>query len=136
MRARRMIGQGAILDGIFNNLALDGVLQLQGQTLTSNKMTLRATKLRSQLVILADLATGRFNAALVGDIKGLLIPGIGIVDVRSDIRAVPRKGGGLALTGKARADVRRFDNGFLRGLRSEEHTSEIQSLMRISYAVF
>src|SRR3546814_21166480 len=53
---------------------------------------------------------------LVGDIKGLLIPGIGIVDVRSDIRAVPRKGGGLALTGKARADVRRFDNGFLRGL--------------------
>src|SRR3546814_3991317 len=74
MRARRMIGQGAILDGIFNNLALDGVLQLQGQTLTSNKMTLRAAKLRSQLVILADLATGRFNAALVGDIKGLLIP--------------------------------------------------------------
>src|SRR3546814_1812429 len=114
----------------------------------------------------------------------LLIPGIGIVDVRSDIRAVPRKGGGLALTGKARADVRRFDNGFLRGLagglprltsdlalgadgqlrlsglkldapllhlsangyrrrngtfhfeRSEEHTSELQSLMRISYAVF
>src|SRR3546814_9932411 len=100
MRARRMIGQGAILDGIFNNLALDGVLQLQGQTLTSNKMTLRAAKLRSQLVILADLATGRFNAALVGDIKGLLIPGIGIVD------------------------------------RSEEHTSELQSLMRISYAVF
>src|SRR3546814_11534871 len=36
MRARRMIGQGAVLDGIFNNLALDGVLQLQGQTLTSN----------------------------------------------------------------------------------------------------
>src|SRR3546814_7290070 len=35
MRARRMIGQGAILDGIFNTLALDGVLQLQGQTLTS-----------------------------------------------------------------------------------------------------
>src|SRR3546814_2163914 len=61
MRARRMIGQGAILDGIFNNLALDGVLQLQGQTLTSNKMTLRAAKLRSQLVILADLATGRFK---------------------------------------------------------------------------
>src|SRR3546814_17372661 len=39
-----------------------------------------------------------------------------MVDVRSDSRAVRRKGGGLALTGKARADVRRFDNGFLRGL--------------------
>src|SRR3546814_20860420 len=39
-----------------------------------------------------------------------------MVDVRSDSRAVRRKGGGRALTGKARADVRRFDNGFLRGL--------------------
>src|SRR3546814_8399188 len=27
-------------------------------------------------------------------------------------------------------------NDFLSGLRSEEHTSELQSLMRISYAVF
>src|SRR3546814_10437811 len=28
------------------------------------------------------------------------------------------------------------DDGFARLLRSEEHTSELQSLMRISYAVF
>src|SRR3546814_2807776 len=28
------------------------------------------------------------------------------------------------------------DLGFARGIRSEEHTSELQSLMRISYAVF
>src|SRR3546814_6858636 len=34
---------------------------------------------------------------------------------------------GLDKSGKA---------GFLRQLRSEEHTSELQSLMRISYAVF
>src|SRR3546814_7987681 len=29
-----------------------------------------------------------------------------------------------------------FDHGVLRPRRSEEHTSELQSLMRISYAVF
>src|SRR3546814_7607721 len=29
-----------------------------------------------------------------------------------------------------------FQSGALEGLRSEEHTSELQSLMRISYAVF
>src|SRR3546814_1821174 len=29
-----------------------------------------------------------------------------------------------------------WNNGFIRSLRSEEHTSELQSLMRISYAVF
>lgn len=116
MRARRMIGQGDLVEGIFANLALDGVLQLQGQTIISNKMTLRAAKLKSQVVLLTDLATGRYDVALVGDIKGLLIPGLGIVDIRSDIHAAPDRGGGFALTGKARADVRRFDNGFLHGL--------------------
>src|SRR3546814_2464445 len=34
----------------------------------------------------------------------------------------------------ASSDRRRFD--LVRSLRSEEHTSELQSLMRISYAVF
>src|SRR3546814_3585249 len=36
------------------------------------------------------------------------------------------------------AGAARFDHGagFLDALRSEEHTSELQSLMRISYAVF
>src|SRR3546814_8908352 len=35
-----------------------------------------------------------------------------------------------------RATARRYDGGVSEGLRSEEHTSELQSLMRISYAVF
>src|SRR3546814_8536583 len=30
----------------------------------------------------------------------------------------------------------RLGNGEIKGIRSEEHTSELQSLMRISYAVF
>jgi translocation and assembly module TamB len=116
MRAQRMVGQGQVIEGVFANLALDGVLQLQGQTITSNTMKLNAAKLRSELVLLADLATGRFDAALTGNIRGLLIPGFGLVDVQSDLRAVPGKGGAIALTGKARADVRRLDNGFLRGV--------------------
>src|SRR3546814_4496927 len=35
-----------------------------------------------------------------------------------------------------KALTRRFDGVELDNLRSEEHTSELQSLMRISYAVF
>src|SRR3546814_2275672 len=42
-------------------------------------------------------------------------------------RAVSRAGGGHR---------RFFDEGERAWLRSEEHTSELQSLMRISYAVF
>src|SRR3546814_9544532 len=33
-------------------------------------------------------------------------------------------------------DRARFDDDLRTGVRSEEHTSELQSLMRISYAVF
>lgn len=116
VRARRMLGSGQVIEGIFANMALDGVLQLHGQTITSNKMKLRAARLRSEVVMLTDLATGSYNVALTGDIRGVLIPGLGIVDLRSDIRAAPVRGGGFGLTGKARADVRRFDNAFLRGI--------------------
>src|SRR3546814_7565559 len=40
--------------------------------------------------------------------------------------------GGIVGMGETRSDR----IGFLHALRSEEHTSELQSLMRISYAVF
>src|SRR3546814_12246089 len=42
---------------------------------------------------------------------------------------------GTGLHRRARSE-RRFDAQGIKGLRSEEHTSELQSLMRISYAVF
>src|SRR3546814_2795774 len=40
---------------------------------------------------------------------------------------------GPARTGRR---ARRYDSAGIRKTRSEEHTSELQSLMRISYAVF
>src|SRR3546814_3697721 len=42
------------------------------------------------------------------------------------------------IEGEGRVAFRYADgvNGSARGIRSEEHTSELQSLMRISYAVF
>src|SRR3546814_9782074 len=56
-------------------------------------------------------------------------PGLGhrLPDRRQPERAAPVSGGG----GRAR---RRAGRGLR--VRSEEHTSELQSLMRISYAVF
>src|SRR3546814_3934504 len=54
----------------------------------------------------------------------------------------PRGRGGRAFRsdgtgyGEMRQDTRQVRNRRLRPRRSEEHTSELQSLMRISYAVF
>src|SRR3546814_6884149 len=61
-----------------------------------------------------------------------------------DVRALPRRSRGRALTAQAAPCFCRsgFSRELLAGLRrkgsrrSEEHTSELQSLMRISYAVF
>src|SRR3546814_8473302 len=51
--------------------------------------------------------------------------------------AVDRSGAGNGAGKKYRRDKKRIDErAFLHGPRSEEHTSELQSLMRISYAVF
>src|SRR3546814_8315205 len=46
------------------------------------------------------------------------------------------EGKGVSRIEKIHAGKYRPFNDFLRNLRSEEHTSELQSLMRISYAVF
>src|SRR3546814_8075524 len=44
--------------------------------------------------------------------------------------------GDIAQAGEAAIGTREMGNAIVAALRSEEHTSELQSLMRISYAVF
>src|SRR3546814_1861050 len=75
-----------------------------------------------QVLFLAELVdVDDFGACGVGGIR------------RSGFRAVPGGGDRLALRtqGRQASAVRNVG-----GERSEEHTSELQSLMRISYAVF
>src|SRR3546814_140008 len=67
--------------------------------------------------------------------------GIGRLDHRQRHRnSLGRGGGGSARNGRARGigdhRCRRLPDGGGMWHRSEEHTSELQSLMRISYAVF
>jgi translocation and assembly module TamB len=116
LRANRLDGQGDLVTGIFRNFALDGVLQLKGQQIVSNPMQVRSDKLRGQLLMLADLRTGRYDLGLTGTIQGLLIRGLGIVDITSKLRAVPGPGGSFGLSGQAQARMRRLDNDFLRTL--------------------
>src|SRR3546814_8863088 len=56
---------------------------------------------------------------------------------RTPARAQDRRAAaGIGAAGRDRGRRRRRDARTPRPLRSEEHTSELQSLMRISYAVF
>jgi translocation and assembly module TamB len=116
LRAARLDGQGDLVTGILRNFSLDGVLQLKGQQIVSNPMQVRSDKLRGQLLMLADLKTGRYDFGLNGTIDGLMIRGLGIVDITSKLRAVPGPGGSFGLSGQAQARMRRLDNDFLRTL--------------------
>lgn len=116
LRARRLDGQGDLLEGIVRNFTLDGVLQLNGQQIVSNPMAIRSDKLRGHLIMLANLKSGRYDFGLDGRIDGLAIRGLGIVDLVSKLRAVPGPKGAFTLTGNAVARMRRLDNAFLRSL--------------------
>jgi translocation and assembly module TamB len=116
LSASRLDGQGDMVGTILRNFSLVGTLQLQGQRITSNPMRARADKLDGLLVAVADLKSGHYDIGLTGDIKGLLIPGVGIVDVRSKVQAVPGTRGAFTLKGQAQAVMRRLDNSFFRTL--------------------
>src|SRR3546814_8883895 len=61
----------------------------------------------------------------------------GLDTIRWARRMVELGAGEILLTAMDRDGTRQgFDNALTRAVRSEEHTSELQSLMRISYAVF
>jgi len=116
LRARRLDGQGPLVEGIIRNFDLNGVLQLRNQQIVSNPMTVRSDKLRGKLLFLADLKSGRYDIGLDGQVSGLAIRGLGIVDLTSKLRAIPGAKGAFSLSGDAMARMRRLDNSFLRSL--------------------
>src|SRR3546814_8128273 len=66
------------------------------------------------------------------DLSGVTGSGPGGRIVKADVEAARGRGGATAPAGRSNGG----DRIFASPLRSEEHTSELQSLMRISYAVF
>lgn len=115
--ARRVTGVGDVAGGILANLRVEGVLRLTAKQLTGTRLLLDSDKLKGRLSLLVDLVTGRYDVTLSGRLTRYLIPGLGIVDVTSELSVVPDPSGrGTRVEGRGRAWVRRFDNAFLRGL--------------------
>ncbi|MGE4430798.1 MAG: translocation/assembly module TamB domain-containing protein [Sphingobium sp.] len=114
LSAKSVEGQGDMVASILRNVSIAGTLQKNGSIITSSPMRLRSDKLDGQVVALFDLSTGRYDLALGGDLRGLLIPGFGVVDVHSQVKAVPDRKGGFSLAGRVDASMRRLDVGFLR----------------------
>ncbi|WP_157220246.1 translocation/assembly module TamB domain-containing protein [Flavisphingomonas formosensis] len=115
--ARRVTGVGSVAGGILGNLTVDGVLKVTGKTLSGEGLSLSSDKLKGKLALLVDLVGGDYTVTLSGQLTRYFIPGLGIVDVMTDLKVVPGAGGhGSQVVGRGRAWVRRFDNVFLRSL--------------------
>ncbi|MGE4410534.1 MAG: translocation/assembly module TamB domain-containing protein [Sphingobium sp.] len=114
LTAQKIDGQGDLVASILRNARLTGTLQKKGDIITSTPMRLRSDKLDSEVLALFDLGSGRYDLALAGDLRGLLIPGFGIIDVHSRVKAKPDGQGRFSLTGQVDAGMRRFDIAFLK----------------------
>ena len=112
--ARRVTGVGDVAGGILADLRVQGVLRVTGQRAWGDNLILTSRNLRGLVDAEVDLRTGVYSVVLNGGMRTYTIPGFGVVDVLTELRAVPGSGGrGTAVTGTARAWVRRLDNRFL-----------------------
>lgn len=117
LAARQITGIGAEAGAILANARLEGMLQLTPQNLKGDRLRLTSDKLNAELSLLIDFASGRFDVLLNGGLTRYFIPGLGVVDVTSQLRVEPGPGGhGSRVVGTGRAQVRRLDNAFFLGL--------------------
>ena len=117
LKARAITGVGDVAGGILANLRLEGFLAVTPQAVRGDKLKLTSARLNGTVSLLIDLKTGRFDIAISGGLKRYLIPGLGIVDVETQLQVVPGPGGkGSRVVGKAQAWVRRLDNQFFASL--------------------
>lgn len=115
--AARVTGVGDVAGGILRNLSLAGVLQVTADTVVGDGLRLRSDKLTGRIGLTLELHTGRYDIALSGALGRYLIPGLGVVDVDSQLRAVPGANGhGTRVVGRGSARMVRLDNGFFRSL--------------------
>lgn len=116
LRAGRVLGQGAMADAILRNLRLQGRLKFAGNRLFGGPLSVRTDKLTGALDAGVNFADGHYDIGFRGDLKRLLVQGLGIADLSAHVRLTPDRAGRFTLSGRARAGLRRLDIGFLRTL--------------------
>ena len=113
LTARAITGVGDTAGAMLANARLEGMLSVTPKMVRGDGLTLTSKQLRGKVSLLIDVATGRFEILLSGGLQRYLIPGLGIVDVQTDLRVIPGPAGhGSRVIGTGKAWVRRLDNGF------------------------
>jgi len=117
LAAKAITGVGDVAGAMLANPQIEGWLQITPKLVQGQDLTLTSAKWNGKLSVLIDLVTGRFDVLLSGQMKRYLIPGLGVVDVVTDLHVVPGANNqGSHVVGTAKAWVRRLDNSFFRSL--------------------
>ena len=115
--ARRITGIGDVAGAMLANPSIEGWLAITPKLVRGDGLKLTSAKWNGKISLLIDLVTGRFDLLLSGAMQRYLIPGLGVVDVITDLHVVPGPNNkGSHVVGTARAWVRRLDNSFFREL--------------------
>ena len=99
LQARAVTGVGDVAGAILANVRLEGMLAVTPQLVRGDNLALTSDKLKGKVSLLIDLRTGRFDIVISGGLTRYLIPGLGIVDVKTDLHVVPgaeRQGAGAS----------------------------------------
>ncbi|WP_341632821.1 translocation/assembly module TamB domain-containing protein [Sphingomonas agri] len=117
LSAKAITGIGDVAGAMLANPTIEGWLTLTPKLVQGEGLRLTSAKWTGKLSLLIDLVTGRFDVLLSGAMQRYLIPGLGIVDVVTDLHVVPGPNNkGSHVVGTARAWVRRLDNSFFQSL--------------------
>jgi len=117
LAAKAITGIGDVAGAMLANPTIEGWLMVTPKLVRGQDLRLTSAKWTGKLSLLIDLDTGKFEVLLSGAMQRYLIPGLGIVDVITDLKVVPGPNNkGSHVVGTAKAWVRRLDNSFFREL--------------------
>ncbi|WP_308517307.1 translocation/assembly module TamB domain-containing protein [Sphingomonas flavescens] len=117
LSARAITGIGDVAGAMLANPQIEGWLSVTPKLVQAPDLRLTSAKWNGKWSLLLDLVSGRFQVTLSGALQRYLIPGLGIVDVTTDLRVEPGPGGkGTHVVGTGKVWVRRLDNSFFRDL--------------------
>ena len=117
LQAKAITGIGDVAGAMLAYPRIEGWLTITPRLVRGEDLKLTSAKWNGKISLLIDLVTGRFEVTLSGRMQRYLIPGLGIVDVITDLKVVPGPNNkGSHVVGTAKAWVRRLDNSFFRNL--------------------
>ena len=89
LSARAITGIGDVAGAMLANPRIEGWLTVTPKLVRGDGLRLTSAKWNGKISLLIDLVTGRFEVLLSGAMQRYLIPGLGIVDVITDLKVVP-----------------------------------------------